>query len=79
MKSQTELKTEISANHQAFQENSSKRKALSSGLLARGLGFEPTKLLSKIIIVGSGLEPVWVKIRIGLNHLWYRSFLYLAC
>ena len=41
MSSQNELKTEISANHQAFQEISSIRKDSTSDLLARGVGFEP--------------------------------------
>jgi hypothetical protein len=43
MNSQNELKTEISANHQDLQEISSNLKASSCGLLARGVGFEPTR------------------------------------
>ena len=29
-------------------------------VVMRGVGFEPTKLSRRIIIVGSGLEPFWV-------------------
>lgn len=38
-----EEKSEIPANYQDFQEISSKHKALSCGLLARDVGFEPTR------------------------------------
>jgi hypothetical protein len=38
-----EGKAEISSNHQDSQEISSRNKALSCGLLARGVGFEPTR------------------------------------
>lgn len=40
MNSQIELKSEILANHRAFQEISLKHKALSRGLLARGVGLK---------------------------------------
>jgi hypothetical protein len=43
MNSQTDSKSEISANHQDFQEISSKRLGSSCGLLARDVGFEPTR------------------------------------
>jgi hypothetical protein len=43
MSSQNELKSEISANIQDNANISSKHKALSCGLLARGVGFEPTR------------------------------------
>ena len=42
MNSQADSKSEISANHQDFQEISSRRKASSCGLLARDVRFEPT-------------------------------------
>ena len=38
-------KTEITANCKSFQEISSKNIASSCGLLARGVGFEPTRPL----------------------------------
>ncbi len=52
MSSQIESKTEISANHQAFQEISSNIKASSCGLLARGVGFEPTRPLRATDLAG---------------------------
>lgn len=41
MNSQADSKSEISANHQALQEISSKHQDLSRGLLARGVRFRP--------------------------------------
>ena len=43
MSSQADSKSEISANHQVFQEISSEHQDLSCGLLARDVGFEPTR------------------------------------
>ncbi len=43
MRVENEVKTAISSNYQDLQEISSKNKALSCGLLARDVGFEPTR------------------------------------
>jgi len=40
---QKEVKTEISAKNQAYQENSSKYKSSKVNLMARGAGFEPAR------------------------------------
>jgi len=39
---ENEPKPEISANHQAFQENSSKTNSSNVQCVARGAGFEPS-------------------------------------
>ena len=43
MSSQNELKSDISINHQAFPEISSKYKVSSRDYVARGVGFEPAQ------------------------------------
>ena len=43
MRVENEEKAEISANCRVFQESSSNHQESSCGLLARGVGFEPTR------------------------------------
>ena len=74
MNSHNELKPEISANHKDFREISSIRKALSDGLLARGVGFEPTRPFLTTDLAGlpptrlGQPRPVFTR----LSHLFWR-------
>ena len=52
MNSQIESKSEISVNLQDNAKISSERKASSRGLLARGVGFEPTRPLLTTDLAG---------------------------